>query len=266
MTFNIISDVHFQPETIINGKEGLAEIEFDFKNLKSADYLLIAGDLATSDTFEAALKKVKKDVKGKFKDIFYVYGNHDLYDFSYLNDQHRENQYVEEKLSEEIVLLGTTLWTPDPEIDEYAVFSIMNDFRMIPNWTLNDVRREYKLQSNWLRERVKHYKALGKKVIVMTHHNPRIELHPAYESYMKFLAKFNSPESWGYEASYYVTDGSCNDIKPDVWICGHHHTSPIDREIDGVRYIRNTIGYNGSWYGEPPQLKSDRWYDFIIEV
>lgn len=277
MTFNIVSDIHYQPieeftkRGVYTGNSIPCIIDFEPKKLKPADYLLIAGDLATDDIFEKALDKVRKDTKGKFKEIFYVYGNHDFYDIGYTKSKIRPNHQVEVSLDDNTVLLGTTMWTPVPKVDEREVCHRMNDFRAIPNWTIDEVREAYNCESAWIRSKVKHYKDLGKKVIVMTHHNPRIELHPEYEMHKKWWAKqiAHNPklkEFWGYHASYYVTDHSCDDIKPDIWISGHHHTKPVDMTIDGVRYIRNTIGYSGEWYGWNPQLPETHWYDFIIEV
>lgn len=277
MNLNIVSDIHYQPDEeytergVFTGNFTLCRIDFEPEKLEPADYLLIAGDLATDDIFEKALAKVKKDTEGKFKDIFYIYGNHDFYDCSYTKTRSRANHQIEVFLDENTVLLGTTLWTPVPKIDEKAVTSRMNDFRAIPNWNIDEVRERYNDESSWLREKVKRYKDLGKKVIVMTHHNPRIELHPEYETHEKWWAKQIAhnqklEEFWGYHASYYVTDHSCDDIKPDIWICGHHHTIPLDKTIDGVRYVRHTIGYNGEWYGWRPQIPPTNWYDFVIEV
>lgn len=277
MTFNIISDVHYQPveeftkHGSYTGRSIPCLIDFYPTDLKEADYLLIAGDLATDDIFEKALAKVKKETKGKFKDIFYVYGNHDYYDISYTKTVARKNKYVEKELDGNVILLGTTLWTPVPKVDEHAVRSRMNDFRAIPNWNIDEVRERYNEESSWLRARVKHYKDLGKKVIVMTHHVPRIELHPDFNRHEEWFAKQRKAnpkleDFWGYHASYYVTDHSCDDIKPDVWICGHHHTIPLDRTIDGVRYLRHTIGYSGDWYGWRPQLPPNTYYDFVFDT
>lgn len=277
MTINIVSDIHYQPieeytkRGAYTGNSVPCIIDFKPERLKPADYLLIAGDLATDDIFEKALDKVRKATNGKFKEIYYVYGNHDYYDCGYTKTMKRANHQAEIFLNSDTILLGTTLWTPVPKIDEHEVVRRMNDFRAIPNWNIDEVREAYNCESAWLREKVKHYKDLGKKVIVMTHHNPRIETHPEYEMHKKYFAKQKErnpklEEYWGYHASYYVTDGSCNDIKPDIWISGHHHTKTVDVEIDGVRYVRNTIGYNGEWYSWKPQLPPTHWYDFVIEV
>ena len=277
MTFNIVSDIHYQPIEEYNkrgtytGNSTPCVIDFEPEKLKPADYLLIAGDLATDDIFEKALDKVRKATEGKFKEIYYIYGNHDFYDIGYTKTIKRANHQVEVFLDENIVLLGTTLWTPVPKIDEREVTRRMNDFRAIPNWNIDEVREAYNCESAWLREKVKHYKDLGKKVIVMTHHIPRIEMHPEFEMHKKWWAKqiAHNPkleEFWGYYASYYVTDHSCDDIKPDIWICGHHHTPLFDKTIDGTRYIRNVVGYSGDWYGWKSQLPETNWYDFIVSV
>ena len=196
MTFNIVSDIHYQPveeytkRGVYTGNSIPCIIDFEPEKLKPADYLLIAGDLATDDIFEKALDKVRKATEGKFKDIFYVLGNHDYYDCSFEKTKQRQNVYIEKQLEEKnIVLLGTTLWTPVPKVDEREVTRRMNDFRAIPNWNIDEVREAYNCESAWLREKVKHYKDLGKKVIVMTHHNPRIETHPEFEMHKKWWAK-----------------------------------------------------------------------------
>ena len=277
MTFNVVSDIHYQPDSEYTedgeytGNSVPCFIDFEPKELKSADYLLIAGDLATDDIFEKALDKVKREIEGKFKDVFYVYGNHDYYDVGYTKTVSRKNHLVEENLEENIVLLGTTLWTPVPKIDEYEVTRRMNDFRAIPNWNIDKVRERYNEESSWLRERVKHYKDLGKKVVAMTHTCPRIELHPDFQRHNLWFDKQRktNPELedfWGYQASYYVTDHSCDDIKPDVWIYGHHHLLPMDKTLDGVRYLRHTIGYSGDWYGWRPQIPPTNWYDFVVKI
>ena len=65
MTLNIVSDVHYQPDEeytergAFTGNFTLCRIDFEPEKLEPADYLLIAGDLATDDIFEKALAKVK---------------------------------------------------------------------------------------------------------------------------------------------------------------------------------------------------------------
>ena len=65
--------------------------------------------------------------------------------------------------------------------------------------------------------------------------------------------------------AYCVMDGSCDDIKPLVWIHGHSH-SRCDITIDGVRYIRNPIGYRSHYGYVPSEVIPDHWYDTVIEV
>ena len=277
MTFNVVSDIHYQPieeytdHGSYTGNSVPCVIDFEPEKLVSADYLLIAGDLATDDIFEKALDKIRKSTEGKFKDVFYVYGNHDLYDLSFMKTKTRKNKTVEKELEDNVVLLGTTPWTPVPKIDEESVVQRMNDFRNIPNWNIDEVRERYNEESSWLRERVKHDKDLGKKVVAMTHTCPRIELHPDFQRHNLWFDKQRKTnpdleDFWGYQASYYVTDHSCDDIKPDVWIYGHHHLPPMDKMLDGVRYVRHTIGYSGDWYGWRPQIPPTNWYDFVVKI
>ena len=105
------------------------------------------------------------------------------------------------------------------------------------------------------------YKAQGKKIVIVTHHNPRTpdEL-PEY-----------SWEHGDVYTAYWVVNHELDDLKPDIWICGHIHED-LDTEIDGVRFIRHPIGYRWGWYGMRPekfpehQKIMDSWYNKVIEI
>ena len=134
----------------------------------------------------------------------------------------------------------------------------MNDYRYIPEiWNMfvpfstERITSIYKEESNWLREKVAANK--DKKIIIFTHHMPRKELID------------NDFKHSEVNDAYAVMDGSCDDIKPLVWISGHTHRYD-DRVLDGVRYIRNPIGYRHHYGYVPSEVYPNHWYNTVIEV
>ena len=253
MTFNVISDMHINFE--LDGKTLDWNI-FDPAKLKEADYLVIAGDIGLDDTYEKALDELRKKTEGKFKDILWIKGNHDYYSYGETKEKTPDNVTFE-VVDGDFAIFGTTLWTSISEPrNEWAVWRGMNDFNWIPKWNVNKWKERYAEENAWLKQRFDKYRAEGKKVIIVTHHNPG--------SFMAEKWRRNNQHLL-IEAAYFVDDNSCQDIKPDLWICGHKHKR-FDETFDGTRYYRNPIGYHGDWYGPYPQLKTDHWYDSVVEV
>ena len=226
---------------------------FNPHKLKPADYLLIAGDLGANESYEYVYNDIKEKTKDLFKDVFYIKGNHDYWDFSpdaeNINLDHR---YVEQDLGDNVVLLGCTMWSPIIRLKRFCE-TYMNDFRYIPGFTSQKQNELFNVESSWLREKVNFYKNNNKKVVVMTHHLPISDVVDAK------YAQSNVNES------YVVLDGSCDDILPDFWIHGHSHsTCRINK--NGCTYIRNPIGYRILYGYASSEVIWHNWYDEIIEI
>ena len=232
------------------------ECEFKPEKLKSADYLLIAGDLGLDESYEKVYEDIKKRTSKKFKDIFYIKGNHDYWKFgkdrweSLINLDHR---FIEHELGDNVVLLGCTLWSPIPENNKWSVRRGMNDYNYIPAFTPEKSTELYRTENAWLKERVNLHKGRGKKVVVMTHHLPREEIVDD-----KFMHS-------DVNAAYCVLDHSCDNIQPDIWVHGHSHNYS-DHTINGVRYLRNPIGYREHYGYVPSECPPTHWYNTVIEV
>lgn len=258
MKLNVISDLHINWDYFDESDWNIFEPE----KLEPADYLIIAGDLGICDNCEEVADEIKDRTKGKFKDVLWIKGNHDYYYWGHGgNRPEKPSDNVRfDKLDGDVAIFGTTLWTPVAGyVNQHCVERDMNDYRCIPHWSTDIARKRYAEDLSWIKERLEYYRWLGKKVVIVTHHNPCLFM-------MDNGAKKHSITDNIYtDAAYYVNDGSCDDIKPDLWICGHVHRR-FDKVVDGVRYIRNPIGYHGSWYGPCPQIKEDHWYDTIVEV
>ena len=253
MTFNVISDMHINYE--LDGKTLDWNI-FDPSKLEPADYLVVAGDMGLDDTYERVIDTIRKKTEGKFKDVLWIKGNHDYYCYKTGKKKPPENVTFE-KVDGDFAIFGTTLWTSISEpVNEWSVWRGMNDFNWIPGWTINEWKERYANENAWLKDKFDKYKAEGKKIIVVTHHNPGVFMADKWRRNNGHLH---------VEAAYFVDDNSCQDIKPDLWICGHKHKR-FDETYEGTRYYRNPIGYHGDWYGTYPQLKTEHWYDSIVEV
>lgn len=230
--------------------------DFVPEKLQPADYLLVAGDLSYDPDYKLIYNNLKERTKHLFKDVFFVKGNHDYWWFSHKNNSKRpknpniKDRYLERDFGD-VVLLGCTMWTPVlDELQHYALQ--MNDYNYTPGLTISKVNKMYMEESTWLRGKVNYYKSQNKKVIVMTHHLPIKEL-------------VNTRYSVNQSVSYVVVDGSCDNIKPDVWVHGHSHNY-IDITKDGTRYIRNPIGYREFYDMLPSEVNPDHWYNTIIEI
>lgn len=230
--------------------------DFDPSMLEPADYLIVCGDLGLDMFYDKVYQDLKEKTKDKFKDIFYIKGNHDYWWFKDGDEERPDNINLDHRFVEhdvgDYVFLGCTMWAPVKD-KPYSVYRCMNDYRYIPNYNIDKTNELHKVEAEWLREKVNYYKSLGKKVIVFTHHIPRKELINKKYLYSE------------YNEAYYVMDESCNDIKPDIWCTGHAHTYH-DRVIDGVRYVCNPIGYRSHYGYSPSEVKPDHWYNTVIEV
>lgn len=270
MKLNIISDIHRN-----NLKKNRVVWEtFDPEKLEPADYLIVAGDLGLKDDFQAVLSDLKRLTSGKFTDVLAVEGNHDLWDFgngsvSFKKDgpepPNPENAVKIDVVKDGVAIFGISMWTPlRNEIDAMVVERSMNDFRWIPGWRSHAVQTRYfEWCKKWLTDKYNQYNGL--KRVIVTHHGPREELIDT-----AYADEINADRgTYGLNATYYVCDGSLKWMKPDLWVYGHSHGFK-DTTIDGVRYIRNAIGYHGlSWgYSDkfPEVISMDSWYSTVVEV
>lgn len=118
-------------------KNDFAKLALAFKPelLEPADYLVVAGDLGTMDSYRAVLADIEKRTAGKFKKVLAIPGNHDYWlvgkDESKLEDQHGSWTRCEH-VDGDVVFLGCTLWTPVSEASAPTVSWRMNDYRYIP--------------------------------------------------------------------------------------------------------------------------------------
>lgn len=260
MKLNIISDLHCNVDD--NGK--VCWYDFEPERLEPADYLIVAGDSGYAVTERKIHQELRERTKGKFKDILTIKGNHSYWVFPGDPDnteadetEMAPNDYIDIE-DQNVAIIGTTLWTNSTKMSELRG---MNDYNYIPGFSPKLKAERFERESSWLRSRYQYYKDKGRKIIVVTHHNPRSpdELPE------------NSWEHGDVYTAYWVVNKVLDDIKPDIWICGHIHED-LDCEMDGTRFIRHPIGYRWGWYKYDPVKYPahkdimDSWYNKVIEV
>ena len=268
MKLNIISDIH--RNKLKNGK--VVWETFRPEKLEPADYLIVAGDLGLSNTWDKVLADLKKCTKDKFKDVFAIEGNHDLWDMKKMNTWFDDtpppdpaNARKIDVVIDDVAIFGVSLWAPlFNQRDAYIVERSMNDFRWIPGWKSYTVQNNYyNACRDWIKQKYEEYS--GKKRVIVTHTGPRKEL--ISEKYRDEY--FEDRGQFGLNATYCVCNDDLVDLHPELWVYGHSH-GYSSMTLDGTMYVRNAIGYNGMSWGYPDKypeiIDTSHWYNTVVEV
>ena len=219
-----------------------------------APYLAILGDLGypTLDNFKDFLSQTSKI----YDKVFYLKGNHEFYQCNIqpimtcdeINDKIQEicksfdNVYymdnTEHLLTDNIIILGSTLWSNIPQHQQSKIKQVINDYKYIfikekhyktnisPKYT-SDL---HLYNVKWLENMLEKYK--NKKVIILSHHLPTFELiAPEYKD-------SNSNCAFASNLDYLMKQNS--NIK--FWLCGHTHSN-VETKINECECITNPFGY-----------------------
>ena len=265
MKFSLMSDLH---------------LEFASLVLPGGDNLLLSGDIFVADYFRrndaearSNQKKFNKFIKkecAKYKQVFYIAGNHESYYGVYENThdilrkalidtnvRFLENESID---LGEIVLFGGTMWTDfrgGNPASMYAARSSMNDFAGLIRhsndhlFTPDESVVVHKKIVAALRTDLCLYK--DRKFLVMTHHAPsKKSLHPRYKG-------DTLNDAYSSDLSELILSNP--NIK--VFCHGHTHDS-FDYKIGECKVIANPRGYTseGSKTQENPFFDID--YSFEV--
>jgi len=217
-----------------------------------APILALLGDITcvSSDLYETFLL----EQSDKFEHVIIVAGNEEYYG-STLQDTNEKIMNICSKrknlhflnnntleLDENVVILGTTLWTMIPFKFASQVTSECSDFQKIQlqsekgpkSLTLEDIRNIYMIDMQWLSDELSKWKDLERKVIVFTHHPPTSQncLQPRYKSghvkpWEKFLQFSNLEHLIGSPV--------------ELWAFGHTERSCLQL-INGIKVVSNQMG------------------------
>lgn len=258
MKIQYVSDLHlerYEPSDI--------DVVFDKLIKPVGDILVICGDLAVVKITKEVLEKFFKYFSPKFKEIIFLCGNHCFYTMTFVdtykylekffkdlnlsNIHYLENdEYV---LDENIIFLGSTLWSDIRAAKEFCTFLriqlSISDYSQIwkideeyakygytkyMNIKVNDTQNLFDQNVKWLKEKLEKYK--GKTVIVLTHHLPSFKL--VAKKYEGDVINYAFASNLDYLFEKYPN------IK--YWICGHTHSSQ-DLMINKTRCLINPAGY-----------------------
>lgn len=229
---------------------------------KNIDVLLVAGDMGfTRIDTQPTIDKLKEYEGKLYKKLLVINGNHDYYDPFFAGCRNSE-QYDEirswdsnpddynplkqwknnvvEWEKDNVVFLGTTMWTPitDP-VTSYIIEKSMNDFRLIPHHTIEEANQLYKEESKWLYDKIVEYTDKGKELVIMTHHSPFPEcIHPNYRT--GNLSYLNAAYSIIDEKSPFYDFINNTNIK--FWLFGHTHER-FEVDVGNIKCICNAVGY-----------------------
>lgn len=250
MTINVISDLHCRRRT---HEDHVTWYGFDVSKLEPADVLVVAGDLGEYSSYPFVKEELEKLTQ--FNHVITIRGNHDYWGLPHDKPYPEENEV---RVIDNVAFICTPLWTPIPTSEKenpnylnimWTVSDCMNDFRYISGWNIDIQNEQYKANLEFIKTSFNEQKAEGRKIVIVTHSVPRKDLVDS---------RFRG-SSLNY--AFHVMDGSCNKIKPDLWICGHAHNY-VDKIKYGVRHIRNPIGYRWGFN----ELSDEHWYNTVVEV
>jgi predicted phosphodiesterase len=229
MRIQVVSDLHLE------FKQNNRGISFT----TGADVLALCGDIISSRHLHK-LDLFLKDVVPHFLMIWYVAGNHELYQSKDVDKTYQAIEQVCAKYNNVYFLnrgcvdvgpyrvLGTTLWSkvePNPR-------QITNDFDCIPKLTIQRYNQWHDRDRAWLESELQRARMDSKRVIVMTHHLPSYRMVPDKYRHCSTLNQF------------FASD--CDDLieLSDLWLCGHSHGTK-EQLFNQTPCILNAHGYPG---------------------
>lgn len=227
MKIDIYSDIHLD-----SWLANYSEQEIRFIPTKGTDLCLFAGDAGNGPDWYG---RVIRLLRGKYKKVIGVPGNHDWYDsgsYSGMVDITKHDPSNAVYSFGDKTIVTSTLWTNfrNSEVNMEIAEKSISDFRYIPGMTGNTMTKLYQDATYFLKECARAYSI----DVVVTHFPPiRNSEHPVYA-----MSSSLNP--------YFVNDDPdlVERINPKLWVHGHSHKK-FDYEFKGTRVVANPIGYRG---------------------
>lgn len=243
-SIQILSDLHLE-----------APKGYDiFEVVPSAPYLALLGDIGCVKDpryFDFITKQLSQ-----FKVVFLLLGNHEPYGSSWtfargkLRDFEKKTReenvaglgsfvFLDQTrfdLSDEITVLGCTLYSNIIPSQTESVGFGLNDFYYIEDWTTAKHNLAHESDLEWLNTQVKSLSESDRQIIILTHHSPTV-------SSLSFdPAHTGSQLSSGFSSD--LSDEACW-LSRNVWIWafGHSHYN-CDYLDNGKRVVTNQRGYS----------------------
>jgi hypothetical protein len=140
-------------------------------------------------------------------------------------------------LTDDVTILGCTLWSHIPPTASEVVRRRLNDFKRIDQWSVERHNLAHFTDADWLDSECAKIKAEepGRRIVIFTHYAPAIQgtSAPAHQ---------NSPVNSAFATD--MTVRSCWGHPVSLWAFGHTHFN-CDFVQGGVRVVSNQRGYEG---------------------
>ena len=255
MAIQVVSDLHLEAPTAYDV----------FEIPASTHHLALLGDIG--NVRDAGLMLFLEKVLQRFRVVFLLLGNHEPYHGSWPQAKAQLQQLktnIDKKrgqigtartedsigdlvildqtrydISDEITVLGCTLFSHVTEAQKDYVSFGLNDFFYVEGWSVDDHNRTHAADVEWLNEQVAKIEREepSRRVIIMTHHCPTLDSRA-----------FDPKHSQSNISSGFATDlrnspcmtSSC--VK--IWTYGHtHFNCDFVCEATNTRIIANQRGY-----------------------
>ena len=246
ITFDLISDLHLETW----------DEEFDWSNRATSHYCVVAGDI--SQDRKLTLNCLKK-LGQNYQAVFYIDGNDEHKDnISNLGQSYKDFArqlqripnvvYLQDNVVviEGVALLGTNGWWGfdlDPGIDpeQTKLWWEQNQIDDTSAQSIEDLSRTdaaYLIRSV---QRLQRHRDV-RKILIVTHTVPRKNLID-HDIQLDGTYRFNCMGNSLME----LVNSTDTESKIHTWCFGHYH-NPVDRLIDGVRYVNNCRGRGDTEY------------------
>ncbi|KAI9370076.1 acyl-CoA dehydrogenase/oxidase [Aspergillus egyptiacus] len=248
--FQILSDLHLENP-----------VAYDlFEIPRKAPYLALLGDIGTVGKDDGLFTFLETQLK-RFELVFFLLGNHEPYDSDWATAKERVRRFSEDMarqaqeqtglgklvfldqtrydVSDDVTVLGCTLYSRVLESQAERVSFGLNDFYMIADWTVEAHTDAHDADREWLNHQVSQISAANPhhKIVIFTHHSPTIAPEASDPAHV------NSPLSSGFSTD--LTGEPCWG-KPQVrlWAFGHtHYNCDYTEQRTGKRVVANQRGY-----------------------
>ncbi|KAH7102901.1 serine/threonine protein phosphatase [Auriculariales sp. MPI-PUGE-AT-0066] len=264
----VMSDLHLERKFHIPGQfaeNGLPVVALD--GYESFDFPVVAPNLALlGDIGRAEHDRLFVFLRfqlKRFRRIFFVVGNHELYDSSstkamVILEEFEKKMTIERlrnlqlgefvlmhrkryDLSPSVTILGCTLWSHIPAHAEIELRAKLGDFLNIENWTPGARNAAHDLDRLWIARELEALRTHSpqRRVLLLTHHAPTQPgtSEPRFEDDVGRLLNFGFASAL-HESAWWGPPIS-------TWCFGHTHFN-CDFVRQGVRLVSNQRGYDNA--------------------
>ncbi|KAI9929876.1 hypothetical protein ASPWEDRAFT_23607 [Aspergillus wentii DTO 134E9] len=247
-SFQIMSDLHLETHSSYS----------DFQFTQTAQHLALLGDIghvADDQLFTFLEHQIQR-----YLIVFFLFGNHEPWHMSMQTAKRKMREFEAKTerrrlrqstvgrfvflnqtrydISDDITVLGCTLFTNIPLEQEFAVETRLVDFRDILRWTVDDHTLAHECDVKWLNEQVSTIarEEPERRIVIFTHHGPSTDprcmnpRHKHSDVTCAFVSDLSGEECW-----------RSSSVK--LWAFGHTHYNCQYTDSDGKIVMANQKGY-----------------------